>query len=129
MQTIMDAGLVPDDYWSKPEWYQSTPEERESFYVVKRALDLLKSGSKRVGIRVYRAVPKSVKEDFFRNGDWVSPSLDYAKLEGKQINGGYRIISGQATFNKLWWDGNSIAELGYDDGEGLVYKNTKNNRK
>ncbi len=29
----------------------------------------------------------------------------------------------------LWWNGDDIAEWGYDDGKGYAYSNTKNNRK
>ena len=133
--TIKDSGLVPKDYWEKPEWYTSSPEERTAFYNVtgslRRAESRIQNGksAKHVGLFVYRAVPKSVKDDSIRNGDWVTPSREYAVIEGKQINGGYRIISQHAKLSNLWWDGNSIAELGYDDGENYTYKNTRNNRK
>ena len=29
----------------------------------------------------------------------------------------------------MWWNGDDIAEWGYDDGKGYAYKNTANNRK
>jgi len=135
LATIKDSDLVPADYWTKPEWYQSSPEEKESFYAVSDALKRRerhiregKSGDL-VSIFVYRAVAKSVKEDSVRNGDWVTPSKEYAKQSGMEEPGGYRIITQRVFLKDLWWDGNSIAELGYDDGKGYVYSNTKNNRK
>jgi GNAT superfamily N-acetyltransferase len=78
---------------------------------------------------MYRAVPKNVKESGFRNGDWITPSLEYAKREGVRITGGYRIVSREVAANNAWWDGNSINEFGYDDGSEYAYKNTKNNSK
>ncbi len=134
LATIMESGLVPDDYWTTPRYYQYGQEEYESFYAVKHALDrnkqLKAEGKPNVAtLRVYRAVPKTVREDKLRNGDWVSPSRAYAKMEGAGIVEGYRIIRMSVPLNQLWWDGNSIAELGYDDGKEYVYQNTKNNRK
>jgi hypothetical protein len=78
---------------------------------------------------MYRAVPKDIKEDNFRNGDWVTPSREYARQEGRMIPGGYRVIAKNVKLKNIWWDGNSINEFGYDDGKEYAYKNTKNNRK
>jgi len=78
---------------------------------------------------VYRAIPKSAKDNVLRVGDWVSPSLAYAKAEGLGIEGGYRVISQEVAAKDLWWDGNSAAEWGFDDGKTSAYRNTKNNRK
>jgi hypothetical protein len=50
-------------------------------------------------------------------------------MEGRSIPEGYKIISQKVSLKNLWWDGNSIAELGFDDGKDYAYKNTKNNRK
>lgn len=129
---VKESNLVPADYWTHPEWYHSSPEERNSFYAIKSTLDKAKQNpdrGNRSTMFVYRAVPKSLKEDKIRNGDWVTPSLEYAKAEGSQIPGGYRIMTKRAELRNLWWDGNSSAELGYDDGASYAYKNTKNNRK
>jgi len=55
--------------------------------------------------------------------------MEYARNEGLSIPGGYKIISQRAKLRHLYWDGNSPAELGFDNGKGYAYKNTKNNRK
>jgi hypothetical protein len=60
---------------------------------------------------------------------WTMPPYEYARGEGAGIPGGYRVIKANKNISDLWWDGNSINELGFDDGNGYVYKNTKNNRK
>lgn len=126
--------IVPDDYWTHPQYYQYEPYDYQSFYQIRNAMnnaaEKKAAGKKAVGsITMYRAVPKSVKEDTFRNGDWISPSLTYAKQEGESIPGGYRIISMKCKSSNVWWDANDINEWGYDDGKDYAYKNTKNNRK
>ncbi|UOF76779.1 coil containing protein [Caudoviricetes sp.] len=130
---VRSSGLVPDDYWTHPHWYLSSPEEKEAFREVTAALRRNDSSKdvdgSPVSILVHRAVPKDVKDGEFRNGDWVSPSKAYAQLEGQNIPEGYRIISQRVSLKDLYWDGNSIAEFGFDDGQKYAYKNTKNNRK
>lgn len=134
---IKESGLVPDDYWTHPEWYTSSAEERESFYKVRSAIELqerlVASGKqhRNAYITVYRAVDKTknTKEEAIRNGDWVTPSRDYAVNEGLDNPNGYRIIAQRVPIKDLYWDGNSIAELGYDDGNTYAYADTKNNRK
>jgi len=129
LASIKESGIVPNDYWTHPQYYQSDSTERESFNKVNSAIDRQKRTGKRAGLYVYRAVPKDVKDANIRNGDWVTPSREYARMEGESIPGGYRIISAIPNIDKLWWDANSINELGYDDGNEYAYKNTKNNRK
>ncbi|MBO5695231.1 MAG: hypothetical protein J6S98_07495, partial [Lentisphaeria bacterium] len=130
--------VVPEDYFDHPDWYTSSPEERESFFALKRALDLYeqrkaegRGREKYVGLRVYRAVDKTVnsKESEFRNGDWVTPSKTYAEMEGEGNPDGSRIIMHWVPLEHLYWNGDSIAELGYDDGKSYAYADTKNNRK
>ncbi|MDR1024856.1 MAG: hypothetical protein LBL56_03955, partial [Treponema sp.] len=127
--TIKESGVVPDDYWTHPKYYQYEASEFESFYSITKALDLAKRINREPGMFMYRAVPKDVKEDSFRNGDWITPSKNNASLEGESIPGGYRLVSQRVLLKNIWWDGNSINEFGFDDGENYTYKNTKNNRK
>lgn len=61
----------------------------------------------------------------FRNGDWVTPSRRYAETDAD----GGRVIVNSVPLEDLYWDGNSIAELGYDDGKEYAYRDTRNNRK
>ena len=79
---------------------------------------------------VYRAVPKSVKGDQIRNGDWITLTYDYAKNHGENnIIGPYRIIKKSAKASEIYTDGNSIHEFGYDDGKNYYYGDTANYRK
>ena len=121
----------PDDYFSHPERYsQNTPHGLESVKAINTAIDAIKNGENDVKVKVYRAVPTSVKEGKLRNGDWVTPSKKYAEMHGaNRLEGKYRIIEDEVPANQLWWDGNDANEFGFDDGKAYKYKNAKNNRK
>lgn len=121
----------PDDYFSHPERYsQNTPHGLESVKAINAAIDAIKNGKKDVKVKVYRAVPTSVKEGKLRNGDWVTPSKKYAEMHGtNRLEGKYRIIEDEVPATQLWWDGNDANEFGFDDGKAYKYKNAKNNRK
>lgn len=121
----------PDDYFSHPERYsQDTPHGLESVKAINTAIDAIKNGEKDVKVKVYRAVPTSVKEGKLRNGDWVTPSKKYAEMHGaNRLEGKYRIIEDEVPASQLWWDGNDANEFGFDDGKEYKYKNAKNNRK
>lgn len=121
----------PDDYFSHPERYsQNTPHGLESVKAINEAIKAIKNGEKEVKVKVYRAVPTSVKESKLRNGDWVTPSKKYAEMHGtNRLEGKYRIIEDEVPANQLWWDGNDANEFGFDDGKEYKYKNAKNNRK
>lgn len=121
----------PDDYFSHPERYsQNTPHGLESLKAINAAIDAIKNGEKNIKVKVYRAVPTSVKESKLRNGDWVTPSKKYAEMHGtNRLEGKYRIIEDEVPATQLWWDGNDANEFGFDDGKEYKYKNAKNNRK
>ena len=101
------------------------PKRQEAIRNIRGVLD----GGKDT-ITMYRSVPADVKEGQFRNGDWITPSRAYAE-ENARIHGWEksRIIEQEVSIEDVWWDGNDIAEWGFDDGKGSVYKNTLANRK
>lgn len=118
--------------------------QRESIQALREAMAKVQKGNNNPTVKVYRSVPKGVKEGSFRNGDWVTLSKSYAKDNaeihaGMTYNGrdgmagwkdkGYNIIEMDVPIEDLWWDGNDINEFGYDNGKSYVYKNTKNGRK
>lgn len=120
----------PDDYFTNLRAYgNDTPHGRESAEAINKAMDEVRKGKDPM-IKVYRAVPKSVKEGKLRNGDWVTPSRKYAEIHGNnRLEGDYRIIEQEVPASQLWWDGNDINEWGFDDGKNYAYRNTRNNRK
>lgn len=123
--------MQPEDYFTHPERYsQNTPHGLESTRAIRAALEALKRGEKDVKVRVFRAVPVSVKEGKLRNGDWVTPSRKYAEMHGEhRLEGKYRIIEDEVPASELWWDGNDANEFGYDNGREYKYKNARNSRK
>lgn len=123
--------LVDEKYWKEPRKYMQTDATAiESVNAIREAIAAVRRGEKNVKVKVYRAVPTSVKEGKLRNGDWVTPSKDYAKMHGEhRLEGKYRIIEDEVSVNELWWDGNDSREWGFDNGKGYKYKNVKNNRK
>ena len=133
--------LQPDDYFGPngARWYMYDDYEgMESYRALKRAMNSIQSQMKQYGevrnmptVKVYRAVPKGVKESKLQSGgQWVTPSRQYAIEHGEQhINGAYRIIEEDVSAENLWWDANDIREWGFDDGQSYAYRNTKNNRK
>ena len=103
---------------------------------VRRAMEqrrsLLEKGknNKIPAIAMYRAVPREIKEGDFRGGDWVTPSMEYAREHGESsLDGKFRIISHRVSIKDVYWNGDDICEWGYDDGVNYAYRNTKNNRK
>lgn len=123
--------LVDEKYWQEPHKYMQTDATAiESVNAIREAIAAVRRGEKNVKVKVYRAVPTLVKEGKLRNGDWVTPSKDYAKMHGEhRLEGKYRIIEDEVSVNELWWNGNDSREWGFDNGKGYKYKNVKNNRK
>ena len=123
--------IQPDDYFTNPRGYgNDTPHGRESTDAVANALSSIRQGGRDVTVKVYRAVPTTMKEGKLRNGDWVTLSRRYAEMHGNHaLNGKYRIMEDEVPAKDIWWDGNDVNEFGYDNGEDYKYKNVKNNRK
>lgn len=106
---------------------------KEAIDNLRSAIKEARSGKKNVKIKMYRSVPIDVEEGFFRVGDWITPSKSYA-IDNAVVHGWgeneYRIIEQDVDLEHVWWDGNDIAEWGYDDeSEENRYKNVPNNRK
>ena len=123
--------LVDEKYWQEPRKYMQTDATAiESVNAIREAIAAVRRGEKNVKVKVYRAVPTSVKEGKLRNGDWVTPSKGYAEMHGNnRLEGKYRIIEDEVPVSELWWDGNDSREWGFDDGKHYKYKNVENNRK
>lgn len=137
------VSIVPDDFFTYDGWWQysnrNEAADSESFFKIRKAIDSIQNQIKKYGrvkhmpsVCVYRAVPKSVKEGSLQSdGQWVTPSRAYAKQHGQSRfgPGEYRIIKEPVPADSLWFNGDSINEWGFDNGEKYVYKNTTNNRK
>lgn len=74
-----------------------------------------------------RLLKKAATQDapermLINNGDWVTLSKQYAKEHGEgALNGQFKILSKKVPARKLFTDGNSIQEFGYDEsGRALL---------
>ncbi|MBO7645885.1 MAG: hypothetical protein J6S52_02620, partial [Prevotella sp.] len=126
---FVETGLDNHDL----EWQLANPipasgRDKATLESIRNLNNAVKSKSGK--IKMYRAVDADIKENSFRNGDWITPSREYAQKHiGLQDWKKGRVIEQEVSIDDVWWDGNDINEWGYDDGKGYVYKNTKNNRK
>lgn len=115
------------------EWQINDPratmnEGRETIESIRNLRDVVRN--KKRTIKMYRAVDAGIKENSFRNGDWITPSRSYAKYHATlQDWKRSRIIEQEVSIDDIWWNGDDINEWGFDDGKDYGYKNTKNNRK
>ena len=122
----------PDDYFDDPRGYGYDDQEGlEAQRNLKKVLNQIKAGDKSAEIVVYRAVPNDVKVSRLQNGDWISPSRQYAVNHGESRfgEGEYRIVEEKIPAKHLWWDGNDIREWGYDNGNEEATANVYGNRK
>lgn len=115
------------------DWRLTDPRARmnEEYHTIESINNLKNTvrNGKRT-IKMFRAVPANVKENSFRNGDWVTPSRSYAQYHiGLQDWNKGRIIEQEVSIDDIWWNGDDINEWGFDDGKTYGYQNTKNNRK
>lgn len=126
---FVDSGIDTNDL----EWQLNDPratmnEELFTIESIRNLRNTVRSGKRT--IKMYRAVDANIKENSFRNGDWITPSRRYAKehvtLQDWKRS---RIIEQEVSIDDIWWNGDDINEWGYDDGKDYGYQNTKNNRK
>ena len=102
----------------------------ESIRNLKKAVDEYRNWNKNAKIKMYRAIDGNIKEEWFRNWDWITPSRKYAEMHiGLQDWDKWKIIEEEVPIENIWWDNNDINEWWYDDGKEYGYKNTKNNKK
>ncbi len=93
----MKRGTVPSDSYLKgSDWYENAGRMKERL----------------MALTDNQAPEKLI----INNGDWVTLSKQYAKEHGEgALNGKYKIISQKIPARKLFTDGNSIQEFGYDE--------------
>lgn len=106
--------MYPDDIYGPraAQYYghygQNNPLDMETISKIQRL-----RGKPTAGVQIYRAVPPDVKE--INAGDWVTINKNYAREHGESTLGGeYKILSKIVNANKLYTDGNSIHEWGYN---------------
>ncbi len=108
--------IYPEDIYSSRG--ASLYGDRGTTYSDQESVTIIQSSRNKpdVQIKIYRAIPKSVKPDSSINsGDWVTINRRYAIQHGESnLNGQYTIITKTVPAKHLYTDGNSIHEWGYD---------------
>jgi GNAT superfamily N-acetyltransferase/2'-5' RNA ligase len=97
------------DLYTHPQYYGTGEEEhdRESMAAIHQA-----RGNPDALVTIHRAAPVSD----INPGDWVSLSHSYAKQEGRHPTDpkqDMRVWSARVPASTIYWDGNSINEMGY----------------
>jgi hypothetical protein len=107
--------VYPDDIYSpQASQYYGTGERRLDASTIAKIKAYKDKPD--VPVTMYRAVGKDVPDNaIINNGDWVTINPDYAKMHGESaLEGNYRILQQQVPARKLFTNGDSIHEFGYD---------------
>lgn len=126
---FVDNGLDGNDLeWQLNNHIAASGRDTATLASLRNLTNVAKQGKRT--IKMYRAVDAKIKENSFRNGDWITPSREYAQRHiWLQDWSKGRIIEQEVSIDDIWWNGDDINEWGYDDGKNYGYKNTINNRK
>jgi hypothetical protein len=101
--------VYPADVYTRPRIYASSPEE-----LAVAPLARMVRGKPDELVDMYRAVPRWVSD--IDTGDWVTPSLGYARRHADIIRRPdvpTVILRGRVPAGKLLTQGDSLAEFGY----------------
>ena len=85
----MDNGLDNNDLgWQLANPIAASGRDKATLESIRNLMNVVKNKDRR--IKMYRAVDASIKENKFRNGDWITPSREYAERhiglqEGKMV--------------------------------------------
>jgi len=127
---FIDNGLDNNDLeWQLNNHIAASGRDRATLSSLRNLTNTMRQ--KKRTIKMYRAVDAKIKEGSFRNGDWITPSREYAEqhIDLQDWESG-RIIEQEVSIDDIWWNGDDINEWGYDNGnQNEIYKNTKNNVK
>jgi hypothetical protein len=83
----------------------------------KAAIRILQSARNKpdAPVKVFRAIPKSIKSNEINSGDWITTIKSYAVQHGEGALGGdYKILEKTVPAGDLYTNGDSIFEFGYD---------------
>jgi nitroreductase len=111
MHDVTANGMYPKDFYEKSHHYVSGAETgaHESMRAVRAV-----KGKRHAFVTVYRAIPHGLKGAKINEGDWVTPSREYAKEHGRSnLNSKYRVISKKVKAGHLFNNADSINEWGF----------------
>ena len=106
----MDNGLDNNDLgWQHANPIAASGRDKATLESIRNLMNVVKNKDRR--IKMYRAVDASIKENKFRNGDWITPSREYAERHiGLQEWKNGRVIEEEVSVDDIWWNGDDINE-------------------
>lgn len=111
-----ELGGVPEDWYTHPHYYSSGASDGGSAADMKATQKLYNDmrGKPDHPVTVYRALPHGNTD--FNTGDWVTPSLNYAKQHAIQSDNpaeDWPVIKTTVPAKHLFQNGDSYDEFGY----------------
>lgn len=111
-----ELGGVPEDWYTHPQYYTSGASDGGSAADMKATQKLYNDmrGKPDYPVTVYRALPHGHTD--FNTGDWVTPSLNYARQHAIQDDdpaNDWPVIKTTVPAKHLYQNGDSYDEFGY----------------
>lgn len=106
-----EIGGVPEDWYTHPQHYTRGEVSSGEVRKVQKAYQQA-HGNPEHPVDIYRALPPG--QDHINTGDWVTPSLEYARGHAQsEGSGDWPVIHMTAPAKHLWQNGDSYFEMGY----------------
>jgi GNAT superfamily N-acetyltransferase len=110
-----ELGGVPEDWQTHPQYYASS-HEAPGVRGMKQTQQMYNrvNGNPEAPVDIYRALPQG--HGHFHTGDWVTPSLEYARGHAASEQGpehDWPVIKSTVPAKHLWQNGDSYYEMGY----------------
>ena len=117
LSDVTANGIYPADFYDRPDWYPAGHDS--DWEAVGKILHY--RGKPDARVRIYRAVPKGVRE--IRPGDWVAITKSYARDHGKHGSDPSQdmlVLAARVLAKDIVTSGDSYQEWGYVGGVTLT---------
>lgn len=108
-----DIGGLPEDWYTHPQYYTHGDASKGETRKVQQMYNQVR-GNPEGMVDIYRSLPHGNSD--FNTGDWVTPSLEYARNHGKHADDpsqDWPVIRSTVPAKHLWHNGDSYFEMGY----------------
>lgn len=108
-----ELGSVPEDWQTHPHYYAHGEVGSRETKAVQQMYNRA-NGNPESPVDIYRALPHGNTQ--FNTGDWVTPSLEYARGHAKHATDpaqDWPVIKSTVPAKHLWQNGDSYFEMGY----------------
>lgn len=108
-----DIGGVPEDWYTHPQYYNSGEVSPKDTRAVQQLYNHIRNNPE-APVDIYRALPQGNTD--FNTGDWVTPSLAYARqhaMHPTDPTEDWPVIKSTVPAKHLYQNGDSYFEFGY----------------